>query len=124
MTGSMANALIKAHATELLEAYDTRQQIPPISDSDPDFDVEAAYCVAHEITALREAQGERQVGRKIGFTNRTIWRIYGVSGPLWGPVWNTTLHEIGDGLHDLPKVTEPRLEPEIVFGVRDQHLWA
>lgn len=118
MTGSMAGAAIEAHITELLEAYDGGHQIAPISDGDPTFDVEAAYRIAHEITALREARGERRVGRKIGFTNRTIWPIYGVSGPMWGPVWDTTLHEIGDGLHTLPTVPEPRLEPEIVFGLK------
>ncbi len=82
MTGSMAVAAIEVHSAELLEAYDARHQVAPISDGDPDFDVEAAYRVAHEITALREARGERRMGRKIGFTNRTIWPIYGVSGPM------------------------------------------
>ena len=118
MTGSMADAVIEAYAAELLEAYDAGRQIAPISDGDPGFDAEAAYRIAHEITALREARGERRVGRKIGFTNRTIWPIYGVSGPMWGPVWDTNLHEIGDGLHTLPSVPEPRLEPEIAFGLR------
>ena len=107
MTGSMADTGIEAYAAELLKAYDTGCQIAPISDGDPAFDDEAAYRIAREITELREARGERQVGRKIGFTNRTIWPIYGVSGPMWGPVWDTTLHEIGDGLHALPPVPLP-----------------
>ena len=55
------------------------------------------------------------MGRKIGFTNRTIWPLYDVTGPMWGPVWDTTLHEIGDRPHRLPQLPEPRLEPEIVF---------
>ncbi len=118
MTYSMADAAIGTYSAELLEAFDAGHQIAPISDRDPAFDAEAAYRIAHEITALREARGERRVGRKIGFTNRTIWPIYGVSGPMWGPVWNTTLHEIGSGLHALPKVPEPRLEPEIAFGLK------
>ncbi len=118
MTGSMSDAAIKAHTAELLDAYDSGRQIAPISEGDADFDADSAYRVAHQITALREARGERRVGRKIGFTNRTIWPIYGVSGPMWGPVWDTTLHEIGDGLHTLPPVPEPRLEPEIAFGLK------
>ena len=118
MTDSMADAAIEANTAELLDAYDSGRQIAPISEGDPGFDAEVAYRIAHEITALREARGERRVGRKIGFTNRTIWPIYGVSGPMWGPVWDTTLHEIGDGLHTLPPVPEPRLEPEIAFGLK------
>ena len=118
MISSMADATIQTHSAELLEAYDAGRQIAPISDRNPDFDVDAAYRVAHEITTLRESRGERRVGRKIGFTNRTIWPIYGVSGPMWGAMWDTTLHEIGDGLHTLPTVPEPRLEPEIAFGLK------
>ena len=111
MTGSKADAAIEGHVAELLAAYDARRQIAPMSYGDPNFDVETAYRIAHEITALREVRGERRVGRKIGFTNRTIWPIYDVSGPMWGPMWDTTLHEIGDGLHTLATVPEPRLEP-------------
>ena len=118
MTVSMTEAAIEAHAAELLDAYDSGRQIAPISEGSPGFNAEFAYRVAHKITALREARGERQVGRKIGFTNRTIWPVYGVSGPMWGPVWDTTLHEISDGLHTLPPVPEPRLEPEIAFGLK------
>lgn len=118
MTGSMEDAAIEVHTAELLDAYDSGRQIAPISEGDPGLDAEAAYRIAHEISALREARGERWLGRKIGFTNRTIWPIYGVSGPIWGPVWDTTLHEIGDGLHTLPPVPEPRLEPEIAFGLK------
>ncbi len=118
MTNPKADATIEAYAAELLGAYDAGHQITPISDRDPAFDAETAYRVAHKIAALREARGERQVGRKIGFTNRTIWPIYNVTGPMWGPVWDTTLHDIGDGVHTLPTLAEPRLEPEIVFGLK------
>ena len=114
----MADASIEAHIAELLEADDAHHQIAPISDGNPDFEVKVAYRIAHGITALREAKGEQRVGRKIGFTNRTIWPIYGMSGPMWGPVWDTRLHEIGAGSHTLPTVPEPRLEPEIAFGLK------
>jgi 2-keto-4-pentenoate hydratase len=68
---------------------------------------------------LREQRGERAVGYKIGFTNRTIWERYGVFAPIWGPVWNTTLtHCEGSGTVELAGTSLPRLEPEIVFGIR------
>ena len=57
------------------------------------------------------------VGRKIGFTNRTIWAEYNVYGPIWGYVYNRTVHnlaEIGDTF-SLMGLAEPRIEPEIVF---------
>lgn len=118
MPNTMEDATLDAYAAELLEAYDTGRQIAPISGRVPAFDAEMAYSIAHRVTALREARGERRVGRKIGFTNRTIWPLYDVTGPMWGPVWDTTLHDIGEGPHRLQELPEPRLEPEIVFGLK------
>ncbi len=49
------------------------------------------------------ARGERPVGRKIGFTNRTIWAEYGVYAPIWGDMYDTTLRDLAatDGALDL-----------------------
>jgi 2-oxo-3-hexenedioate decarboxylase len=81
-------------------------------------DLAAAYQDALALRALRLKRGERPVGYKIGFTNRTIWERYGVYGPIWGPVWNTTLTRCdGRGTVDLAGTIQPRLEPEIVFGI-------
>lgn len=107
-----------ALAAELLAAYDGGQSLAPLSERIEGFDERAACRIAHEITARRAARGERMVGRKIGFTNRTIWPIYGVSGPIWGPVWNTTLHTLSDRPVSLPALPEPRLEPEIILGLK------
>ena len=37
-------------------------------------------------------RGELPVGRKIGFTNRTIWAEYNVYEPVWGYVYDRTVH--------------------------------
>jgi 2-oxo-3-hexenedioate decarboxylase len=104
-------------ARELLEAHAEHRQIAPLTDGDPAFDLAAAYRVTAAMRALREARGERVVGRKIGFTNTTIWDEYGVHAPIWGFVFDTTLVGLPDpawpfGLADL---LEPRIEPEIVL---------
>ncbi|HEX6017159.1 MAG TPA: hydratase, partial [Burkholderiaceae bacterium] len=71
------------------------------------------------VRALRSARGEQPVGFKIGFTNRTIWQRYRVFAPIWGTVWNTTLHFCeGRGAVALRALCQPRLEPEVVFGIR------
>jgi 2-keto-4-pentenoate hydratase len=81
-------------------------------------DLAAAYQDALALRALRLKRGEQPVGYKIGFTNRTIWERYGVFAPIWGPVWNTTLTRCdGRGTVDLAGTIQPRLEPEIVFGI-------
>jgi len=64
-------------------------------------------------------RGERPVGRKIGFTNRTIWAEYGVWAPIWGHVYDTTAHNLADiaAGFSLARLAEPRIEPEVMFGM-------
>ena len=81
-------------------------------------DLDGAYALALQVRALRLARGERPAGFKIGFTNRTIWQRYQVFAPIWGSVWNTTLQRSdGSGRIAVDALCEPRLEPEIVFGI-------
>ena len=67
----------------------------------------------------REARGERPIGRKIGFTNRTIWAEYGVYAPIWGYVYDRTVRDLTHEPLEVPLLglAEPRIEPEIVFGL-------
>jgi 2-oxo-3-hexenedioate decarboxylase len=82
------------------------------------LDVPAAYQRALAVRDLRIARGERPRGYKVGFTNRNIWPRYGVYGPVWGPVWDTTLTFCeGDGELSLDRTAHPRIEPEAVFGI-------
>jgi 2-oxo-3-hexenedioate decarboxylase len=106
-----------AIATEVLAAYDARRQIACFAERFPGFDLDAAYAVTAAVRRLRQARGERPVGRKIGFTNRTIWAEYGVFAPIWGDMYDTTVHDLTDAPFDLAAVVEPRIEPEIAFGL-------
>ncbi len=76
-----------------------------------------AEAIQGRINAMREARGERRRGYKIGFTNRSIWPIYGVHHPIWAPVWDTSLTLLESNLAevDVERFAQPRLEPEIVF---------
>jgi 2-oxo-3-hexenedioate decarboxylase len=109
----------EALATELLHAYDHAALMPPPSARGP-FLLADAYAVGQRLVALRRARGERTVGRKIGFTNTSIWAEYGVDRPLWAHVYAGTVQ---DAPHDTATVSlagmvAPRIEPEIVFGIR------
>jgi 2-oxo-3-hexenedioate decarboxylase len=81
--------------------------------------INEAYERALSVRQLRIKRGEQPRGYKVGFTNRTIWQRYGVYAPIWGTVWDTTLSFCeGEGVVDLAGTTQPRLEPECVFGLR------
>ena len=105
-------------ARALLAAYDAGALCARPSVRDASFDLRAAFAVADELRRLRSARGERPLGYKIGFTNRGIWQRYGVHQPIWGPVWDSTAALL-DGAETriaLQGLSQPRLEPEVVFG--------
>jgi 2-oxo-3-hexenedioate decarboxylase len=112
---------IAAIADRLIRAYDSATQIAPITTADPTFDVADAYDVLREIEKRRSlTQGWRAVGRKIGFTNRTIWPRYGVYQPMWAHIWAHSVHFANEGHATLAlkEFAQPRIEPEVVFKLK------
>ena len=108
-------------AIELLAALDQSRTLDPITTRDPGFDCDAAYRVSAEILRRRSARGETPIGRKIGFTNRGIWAEYGVSAPMWGHVYDSTVTFLDEpvGRLAIAHLVQPRLEPEIVLHFSD-----
>jgi 2-oxo-3-hexenedioate decarboxylase len=102
-------------ATKVLDAFAQRRLIGLLTDDDPALDEDAAYAIAERILQARIARGERPVGRKIGFTNRSTWPDYGVSGPIWGHMYDSTVSSSGDGRAtlDVGHLLQPRIEPEV-----------
>ena len=119
MSGVVASDSVARRARELLAGRDAARGLETITGSDAGFTVEDGYAVADEARRLRIARGERPLGYKIGFTNRGIWARYGVFGPIWGPVWDSTVERVdsGEWSVSLAPFCEPRLEPEIMFGI-------
>lgn len=102
---------------ELLSHSDSGHLWP--TDASRLADVASAYQRALQVRALRLQRGEQARGFKIGFTNRGIWDRYNVHAPIWGTVWESGLQLCeGLGRVDLEHTCQPRLEPEIAFGLR------
>lgn len=110
---------VEALARELLDAWDRAAVVPLPSARPGGLDTPRAYAVGERLRALRIARGERPVGWKIGFTNRSIWQRYGVWQPMWAPVWDTTTELLpgAEATLSLAGLCQPRLEPEIAFGL-------
>jgi 2-keto-4-pentenoate hydratase len=111
---------LDAIAREVKAAQDESRPLQPITARVAGFDETAGYEVAERIHRARVAEGARPVGRKIGFTNRDIWPVYGVYEPIWAHVYDTTVvHLAGSrGTCRLGPFMEPRIEPEIVLHFR------
>jgi 2-keto-4-pentenoate hydratase len=105
-------------AQRLLAAYDAGSLMPLPSTESSAFAMDDGFAVADALRQMRIARGEKPVGYKIGFTNRSIWKRYGVHQPIWGPVWDSTalLLDGASATVSLKGLSQPRLEPEVVFG--------
>jgi 2-keto-4-pentenoate hydratase len=107
---------------ELVDLHDRPRQVPPFSARYPGLSAEDGYAAARKLHAHRLAQGWKPAGRKIGFTNRTIWPRYGVYEPIWGMVYDRTLirAEGNRAVVPLAGLVQPRIEPEICFGLKSR----
>ena len=106
-------------ARDLIALHEAPREVPLFSERYPGLTPEAGYDAARALHDHRIASGWRAVGRKIGFTNRSIWSRYGVYEPIWGTVYDRTLIRATDnrGRVRLEGLVNPRIEPEICFGL-------
>ncbi|MGH9213223.1 MAG: 2-keto-4-pentenoate hydratase [Acidimicrobiales bacterium] len=111
---------VDAIADRLLRLVDTGATCEPISSDVPGFSVGDAYAVLAAIRRRRGQDGWRLAGRKIGFTNRTIWEAYGVDRAFWADLWDNTVMSASGGVASvaLGSFAQPRVEPEVAFRLR------
>src|SRR5580700_4695094 len=110
---------LKAIAGDVVASLASHRQLPTFSTRPGGLTLAQAYRVMPLLRAAFETRGEKITGRKIGFTNREMWKIYGVEAPVWGYATNHTTHELA---HTqalcVNNFVEPRIEPEIMFGLK------
>ena len=107
-------------ASRLIAAHDAVTELAPITASAPDFSFADGYAVLATIEKRRRAQGWKPVGRKIGFTNRSIWPRYNVNAPVFATLWAHTVQFARNGRAalDARRFVNPRIEPEVVFKLK------
>ena len=110
---------IQSIVDEVFLASGTGLQVQLFSARYPELSLDDAYRVVHAIRVKREGRGERPIGRKIGFTNRATWPKFNAHAPMWGYMYDSTVHDLPKAGADvaLAGLVEPKIEPEIVFGL-------
>ena len=113
----MPSESIKALAEALDSAWRTKTPIPPLSESHAINQVEDAYAIQAHWTAMRQARGERIVGRKIGLTSLAIQKQLSVNEPDYGSLWESSYYETVGQRAEVPASDhlQPRMEGEIAF---------
>ena len=111
---------ISAIADELIALNDSGSTVAPFSERYPALDAPAGYRAAARLHAARLTRGWKPRGRKIGFTNRTLWPRYGVYEPMWGTLYDRTVSFAQRDRATVPLagLAQPRIEPEICFGLK------
>jgi 2-keto-4-pentenoate hydratase len=116
----MPDTTLRAVAEELIELSASGHAAPPFSARYPRLDEAMGYRAMRRLHQHRLAIGWTPLGRKIGFTNRGLWPRYGVRQPIWGFVYDRTLIRAESDRAEvaLEGLSQPRIEPEICFGLR------
>jgi 2-keto-4-pentenoate hydratase len=110
---------IRAIADEAIAAVAEHRQIPTFSSRPDGLTLAEAYRVTPLLREHFEDRGETITGRKIGFTNREMWKPYGVHSPVWGYATSRTTHQLASApVARARDFVEPRIEPEIMFALK------
>ena len=105
---------------DLQQAHDAAQITASPSQREVSFDLDSGYQVGHVLHERLSKRGYQSIGRKIGFTNRTLWDQFKVSQPVWAHMYVQTVHFAQEGYLRLPLdgMVASRLEPEVVLKLR------
>lgn len=108
-----------ALARQIIEAQDDCSQLNTFSSSGRQLSMHEAYEVSWLVHEERLKSGWKPVGRKIGFTNRDMWSLFGVTQPVWSFVYDKTYEEIESRFDfQLGNLFQPKIEPEIALCMR------
>lgn len=106
-------------AREFLRSFDHAEPVAATPSAvDPAFDLDSAYAVEAEFRRLRGQAGHQPVGRKVGFANKAMWRVLKLETLVWDSMYDDTVHDGASAL-SLAGCISPRIEPEIVFRLKE-----
>ena len=85
-----------------------------------DWDLPAAYAVEAELRQRRVASGHRAVGRKVGYANKAVWRVFKLDTVVWGHMYDDTVAFAPGSVASLSleRMIAPKIEPEIVLKLK------
>lgn len=120
--GTENQELVNGLARELLDAHSRGTVVPVLpSTRGGGLDLATAYDVEAQVRRLRRESGRTTVGRKVGFANKALWRVLKLKTLVWASMYDDTVRYAqggGASLSISPRCS-PRIEPEVVFKLKD-----
>lgn len=99
-------------ADRVWEAVQSTTAISPLTDTNPELTVDAAYAIQEDILERHTRAGATIAAAKLGLTSRAKQQQMNVSEPLYG--WLTDAMRV-EGKAVVDEYIQPRAEPEIAF---------
>ncbi len=115
----MEKALIQKIANTLHDARLGAQSLPQFSKDIPDFKRDDAYSIQEEGIRLREKNGEKIIGLKMGLTSEGKRKQMNLDAPLYGVLTDKMQVQNGGSFH-LKGSIHPKIEPEVAFYIKSQ----
>jgi 2-oxo-3-hexenedioate decarboxylase len=119
-TNSWSEEQVRALAGELLVASKNGRVVEILPSARVGFSPDTAYAVEGALQQFRKAEGHRSVGRKVGYANKAMWRVFKLETLVWAHMYEDTVRYADDNAATLaiPNAHSLKIEPEIVFCLR------
>lgn len=105
-------------AKSLLEAYQTKKPIAPLTVTKPDITVDEAYQIQLLQIEKKLSEGDEIVGKKIGLTSKAMQNLFNVTEPDYGHILASMVLEDGAEI-SIDRMIQPKIEFEIAFVLKE-----
>lgn len=114
----MNDKTIKEIAMSIVKAEKEVKSIKKISETYENITLEDSYAIQKEVFNIKEENGEKIIGKKIGLTSKGIQEQIGVFEPDFSLITDKNILMPYDSLK-MSELINPRLEPEIAFVLKE-----
>jgi 2-keto-4-pentenoate hydratase len=110
----LSEQTIESISRDLHSAERDRRTLRPITETYPEIDIDTAYRIQLALIQLKDADGEKIVGKKIGLTSKAMQKMLNVDQPDYGHIFDNMV--LQDGVvFRVAELIQPKIEPEIAF---------
>ncbi len=110
----LSEQTIESISRDLYSAERDRRTLRPITENYPEIDIDTAYKIQLGLMQLKDADGEKIVGKKIGLTSKAMQNMLKVDQPDYGHILEAMVLDNGARVA-MSDLIQPKVEPEIAF---------
>ena len=118
MAKTLSAEAIQNEAKRLHEAERTRIQIKPGSSRHPNITIEDAYHIQDAWVKLKEKEGKKIIGHKVGLTSKVMQKAMKINEPDFGILLDDMYFESGCEIKT-DDYLDPRIEVEVAFVLKE-----